>query len=92
MVGILAGANAIAFPVVYLAISVAAIVLLGYADYGWTWPALAFPLNLAVPAFELRPVIGIVLADLMRNRGTAQQLDAETSAEDRQPGATAGSA
>jgi len=99
LVGILAGANTIAFQLVYLGIAAAAIwlflprvktvpaallrigvpgvaiVLLGYAVYGSTLPPPPFPLNLAAPVFVIWLIIGVVLAYILRGRGTAPTLD-----------------
>jgi amino acid transporter len=69
-----------------------AIVLLGYAIYGSTWPPPAFPLNLAAPAFLVWLLIGIVLAYVLRKRGTAPELDPETSLDEKTPSAAAESA
>ncbi|MGH7641984.1 MAG: APC family permease [Candidatus Dormibacteria bacterium] len=52
-----------------------AIVLLGYAIYGSTYPPPPFPLNLAAPVFAVWVVIGLVLMYVIRNRGTAPTLD-----------------
>lgn len=113
MVGILAGANTIAFQIVYLAIAVAAIwlflgkvktvpgvllryvvpvvaiLLLGYAVYGSTWPPPVFPLNLAAPAFLLWLLIGVVLAYLVRKRGAAPNLETDASSAEKEPSAAA---